>query len=67
MRKRWMRLGICALLVAGFLFVGAPMLTQLPLIEPIARTIDERGIDAGAYFYTEADSYDLYLRHALRR
>jgi hypothetical protein len=39
------------------LFYVGPQLEKLPLFQPIARFIDERGIDANMYFYTEVEEF----------
>lgn len=54
--------GIVALLfsvlaIIFFLFYIGPQLQKLPLFQPIARFIDERGIKANMYFYTEVEEF----------
>jgi hypothetical protein len=39
------------------LFYIGPQLEKLPLFQPIARFIDERGIEANVYFYTEVEEF----------
>ncbi len=39
------------------LFYIGPQLEKLPLIQPITRFIDERGVDANMYFYTEVAEF----------
>jgi hypothetical protein len=39
------------------LFYVGPKLEKLPFFQPIARFIDERGIDANVYFYTEVEEF----------
>ncbi len=39
------------------LFYVGPQLEKLPLFQPIARYIDERGIEANVYFYTEVEEF----------
>jgi hypothetical protein len=39
------------------LFYIGPQLEKLPLFEPVARFIDERGIEANVYFYTEVEEF----------
>jgi hypothetical protein len=54
--------GIVALLfsvltILFFLFYIGPQLETLPVFQPIARFIDERGIEANMYFYTEVEEF----------
>ena len=54
--------GIIALLfsilaIMFCLFYVGPQLENLPLIQPIVRFIDERGVDANMYFYTEVEEF----------
>ena len=54
--------GVVALLfsvlaILFYLFYVGPQLEKLPLFQPIARFIDERGIDANMYFYTEVEEF----------
>ena len=39
------------------LFYIGPQLEKFPLFQPIARFIDERGIEANVYFYTEVEEF----------
>ena len=39
------------------LFYIGPQLEKLPLIQPITRFIDERGLEANMYFYTEVAEF----------
>ena len=54
--------GIVALLfsiiaIMFCLFYVGPQLEKLPLFQPIARFIDERGIEANMYFYTDLEEF----------
>ena len=54
--------GIVALLFSVLaimfcLFYVGPQLEKLPLFQPIARFIEERGIEANVYFYTEVEEF----------
>ena len=54
--------GIVALLfsilaIMFFLFYVGPQLEKLPLFQPIIRFIDERGIEANMYFYTDLEEF----------
>ncbi len=39
------------------LFYIGPQLEKLPLIQPITRFIEERGVEANMYFYTEVAEF----------
>ena len=39
------------------LFYIGPQLEKLPFFQPLARFIDERGIEANMYFYTEVEEF----------
>ena len=47
----------CVLAIIFCLFYIGPQLEKLPLFQPIARFIDERGIEANVYFYTEVEEF----------
>ena len=54
--------GIVALLfsilaIMFCLFYIGPQLEKLPLFQPIIRFIDERGIEANMYFYTDLEEF----------
>lgn len=48
---------ISILLVIVFLFVIGPWGEKLPGFQPLADFIDERGIEANMYFYTEVEEF----------
>ena len=48
-------LSIAAILI--FLFMIGPAFTRLPGFRPIVDFIDERGIEANAYYYTEVEEF----------
>ena len=57
---------IAAILV--FMFLLAPAGTQLPGFRPIVEFIDERGIEANAYYYTEVEEFseaEINLNHTM--
>jgi len=45
------------LVIIFCLFYIGPRLQKLPLFQPIVRFIDERGIKANVYFYTEVEEF----------
>ncbi len=61
--RRWARLGLCVLLVLAFVFYGGPWLAGTPFFREVARVIDERGIDAGSYFYTDTEEFSEAHHH----
>jgi hypothetical protein len=67
--KPWLKLAFGFGLVWLFIFVICPWATDyIPLMPQIVQTIEERDINANAYFYTEIEaSYDgeQYLRNSL--
>jgi hypothetical protein len=52
-------LGLLAsvLIIIIFLFVIGPWGEKLPGFQPLAEFIDERGIEANMYFYTEVEEF----------
>ena len=65
----WVKLGIGFGLIWVFIFVIGPWaIDHIPMMRQIVQTIEERDINANAYFYTEIEgSYDgeQYLRNSL--
>jgi hypothetical protein len=62
LRPRSTLKGVCGLLLAMagvlfFMFFLGPWLDQMPMVRPLAEFIDERGIDANMYFYTEVEEF----------
>lgn len=55
--KGWVALLISVLTIVIFLFVIGPWIEKLPVFQPLADFIDERGIDANMYFYTEVEEF----------
>jgi hypothetical protein len=55
--KGWVALFISVLTIVIFLFVVGPWIEKLPGFQPLADFIDERGIDANMYFYTEVEEF----------
>jgi hypothetical protein len=63
---RWIRLALCLLAVLAFIFVLGPWLARAPMVKPLTSFIEERDIDAGAYFYTEVEAFaeaDMHMRN----
>ena len=57
---------ICIVVFVGYI---APLLTNLPLVQPIAEIIEENEIDAGALFYTDIEEFtyaELSINTALK-
>ena len=48
---------ISVLVIIIFLFVIGPWVEKLPVFQPLADFIDERGIEANMYFYTEVEEF----------
>ncbi|MDO9567169.1 MAG: hypothetical protein Q7J15_10565 [Candidatus Desulfaltia sp.] len=55
--KRLAGLLACILAIALFMFYIGPALEQTPALKPIMQVIDERGINANMYFYTEVEEF----------
>jgi hypothetical protein len=48
---------ISVMIIIIFLFVIGPWIEKLPGFQPLANFIDERGIEANMYFYTEVEEF----------
>ena len=48
---------ICVLAVLAFILYLAPRMEKPLMLEPVARFIDERDIEANMYFYTEVEAF----------
>ena len=57
--KQWMSLLFWLSLIPLFMFVVGPMGEKLPLVRPVAQFIEERGIDAGAVYYTDIEQFSV--------
>lgn len=55
--KRLAGLLACILAIALFMFYIGPALEQTPALKPVMQAIDERGIEANMYFYTEVEEF----------
>jgi hypothetical protein len=51
--RRWLLCISCFILLWAFMFVIAPWLQRVPMINQLAKYIEESGIEAGAIYYTE--------------
>lgn len=68
--RGWLGLGLGFFIIWVFGFVVGPVVQDsVPTFQKIARVVEEKDIDSGAYFYTEIKaSYEgeAYLRQALK-
>ena len=55
--KRYAQLLLGIVLVLVFMFYVGPLLDRSAMLRPLAQFIDERGIDANMYFYTEVEEF----------
>ena len=55
--KGFVALLFSVLAIIACLFYIGPKLEKLPLFQPMARFIEERGIEANVYFYTEVEEF----------
>ncbi len=66
--KRWAFLFAGILVIGIFSSVIGPWIVELPLMKPVNQVIQERGIEANLYDYTEIELFgdaDFYMRHAM--
>ncbi len=66
--KRWTFLLTGILVIGIFSSVIGPWIVELPLMKPVNQVIQERGIEANLYDYTEVELFgdaDFYMRHAM--
>lgn len=67
--KRLAYLFLSILAIWFFMFYVGPGLEKLINLTPIAECIDERGIDANMYFYTEVDEFSeaaFYMENTMK-
>ncbi|MFO7559674.1 MAG: hypothetical protein R6X10_12645 [Desulfobacterales bacterium] len=67
--KRLAYLFSCILAIWFFMFYIGPGLEKTIHLTPIAECIDERGIDANMYFYTEVDEFSdaaFYMENTMK-
>ena len=55
--RRMGRLVVCLVAIWVFMLHLVPLMDRLPLVAPIVAFIDERGIEANMYFYTEVEEF----------
>lgn len=66
--QRWTFLLLGILAIGIFASVIGPWIVELPLMKPVNQVIQERGIEANLYDYTEVELFgdaDFYMRHAM--
>ena len=61
--KGWAALGLFVIIIFLFLFVVGPMGLQTRALKPMADFIEEKSINANAYYYTEVDEFYAAERH----
>lgn len=54
---RLVRFVLCILACLVFIFLVGPALDKLNSVKPLINFIEERGIDAGALYYTEIEEF----------
>jgi hypothetical protein len=67
--KRWIHLLLWLVCLWLFIFVLAPWMQQIPVVNKLSSYIKESDIDAGALYYTEVDEVgesDLAVRNTFR-
>ncbi len=65
---RWSSFLSGIVLIGIFVSVVAPWIMELPYMKTVNRVIQERGIEANLYDYTEVELFadaEFYMRHAL--
>ncbi len=65
---RWASFLSGILLIFVFVSVIAPWIMGLPFMKPVDQLIQERGIEANLYDYTEVEVFadaEVYMRHAM--
>ncbi len=55
--RKWAALAVSLFVMWLFLFVIGPYFLKTPAIAPLADFIEERGIDAGALYYTDIEEF----------
>jgi hypothetical protein len=55
--RKWLMLGLWIAAIALFMLVVGPALMRRPALRSMADAIDERGIEANMYFYTEVEAF----------
>ena len=52
---RWFKFIICILIILFFIFVIAPEIKNSNILQQYYSNIENKGIDAGALFYTDSE------------
>ncbi len=55
--KKYAQLAVCIACVLLFMFVIAPLLAHVPVIEKNIKTVEDRNIEASSYYYSETDQF----------
>jgi hypothetical protein len=55
--RGWLMLGAWIAAIALFMLVVGPALLKRPALRPMAEVIEDRGIEANMYFYTEVEAF----------
>ena len=55
--RAWLQLSAWLAAIAVFMFIVGPALLQHSAMQPMAQLIEERGIEANMYFYTEVEAF----------
>jgi len=55
--RGWLQLCAWIAAIAVFVLIVGPSLLQHSALKPMAEMIEERGIEANMYFYTEVDAF----------
>lgn len=66
--RRWGSFFLGILIIVIFVSVIAPWILNLPYMKAVDAVIQERGIEANLYDYTEVEMFaeaDFYMRHAM--
>ena len=67
--RRWGSLFLGVLIIVLFTSVIAPWIMELPYVRDVNKVIQDRGIEANTYFYTETEEFDEaddYMTEALK-
>jgi len=57
--KAWSSLFGFFVLILIFMFIIAPLMERLPLMRSIVKSVEDKGIDAGALYYTEVEQFSV--------
>ena len=65
----WKTLALAVAALLLFMYVIGPLGLQMPAIKPIADLIDEKGINANGYYYTDVAEFsdaEMYLKNSMQ-